>query len=158
MKRYVGKDKWYDSDNPTTVVRGGTWRAIIWVLVVLGVIAVVSIGVWGFRVATSDVKGQGDAVIIKNDAVNRIAQQERFEQLYAEVKAADQKIVVMAAAVVADPNDKTAQQNLTGIQNYCISVIADYNALARKYSAEDFRSVDLPGQIDQSLPSTDCKE
>jgi hypothetical protein len=149
---------WYDSDNPTTVVRGFTWRAIIWGLVVFGVIAVVSIGVWGFRVATSDVAGRGNAVIIKNNAVNRIAQQERFEQLYADIRASDQKITVASAAVIADPSDKTAQQNLTGMQNYCLSVVGDYNALARKYSAEDFRSVDLPEQIDQSIPSTDCKE
>ena len=150
-------EEWYNSSNPTKVVRGGTWRAIVWVLVVLGVIALISIGVWGFRVITSDVKGQGDAVIIKNSANNRIAAQEQFEQLYADIKASDQKITVAAAAVAADPNDKTAQQNLTGMQNYCLSVVGDYNALARKYSAEDFRSVDLPVQIDQSLPSTDCK-
>jgi hypothetical protein len=26
------KTLWYDSDNPTTVVRGATWRGWIWVI------------------------------------------------------------------------------------------------------------------------------
>lgn len=150
--------KWYDSDNPTTVVRGGTWRAFIWVVAVLIAVGVISIGVWGFRVVTSDTAGKGNAVIQKNDANNRIAAQERFENMYQDVKAADAKITVAAEALALDPTDKTAQQNLTGVKNYCIQAAADYNAEARKYSAEDFRSADLPFQIDTFDTSTDCKE
>jgi hypothetical protein len=150
--------KWYESDNPTKVARGAAWRVGVFVLIFIGFFALISVLIWGFRVVTSDVKGQGNAVIIKNDAVNRIAQQERFEQLFADVKAADLKIAVAAAAVTLNPLDKTAQQTYTGTINFCIQISADYDALARKYSAEDFRSVDLPEQIDRFDSSTDCKE
>jgi hypothetical protein len=150
--------KWYENENPSGVARSASWRIGVFVLIWLGIVALVGILVWGFRVVTSDIKGQGNAVIIKNDAVNRIAQQERFEQLYADVKAADLKIGTAAAALVLSPLDKTAQQTYTGTINFCIQVSADYDALARKFSAEDFRSVDLPEQIDRFDSSTDCKE
>lgn len=150
--------RWWESDNPTTVVRSGTWRAVIWTLSILGVIAVVSVGVWGFRVITSDTRGQGNAVIQKNDANNRIAAQERFESLYQEIVASDRKIAVAAAALAMSGDDKTAQQNYSGIVNYCIQVVGEYNAEARQFTAEDFRSPDLPYQIDNRNPDTDCKE
>jgi hypothetical protein len=150
--------KWYESDDPTKVARSASWRVGVFILIWLGVVALIGVLVWGFRVVTSDIKGQGNAVIIKNDAVNRIAQQEQFEQLYADIKAADLKIGTAAAAVALNPLDKTAQQTYTGTVNYCIQVSADYDALARKYSAEDFRAADLPEQIDRFDPSTDCKE
>ena len=38
------KDPWYDSSNPSTVVRGGTWRFGLWLAIVLGVIALVGVG------------------------------------------------------------------------------------------------------------------
>jgi hypothetical protein len=150
-------DKWYDSNNPTTVVRSGTWRAMIWVGCVLAFIALISVGTWSFKVMTSDIKGQGDATVQKNAGSNRIAAQERFESLYADLIAADQKIDVFAQAA-ASTADKTAQTNLTGTMAYCIQVRNDYNAEARKYSAEQFRSADLPYQIDITDPATDCKE
>lgn len=150
--------KWYENENPSGLARSASWRVGVFILIFLGVIALVGALVWGFRVVTSDIRGQGNAVIIKNDAVNRIAQQERFEQLFADVKAADLKIGTAAAAVALSPLDKTAQQTYTGTINFCIQVSADYDALARKYSAEDFRSVDLPDQIDRFDSSTDCKE
>lgn len=148
--------KWYDSDNPSTVVRGATWRAILWVLAVLLVVALVSIGVWGFKVATSDVKGQGDAVRTKNDSVNRIAKQELFEDYFADIQATDAKIGPAAEAAKADPTTVN-KTNLTGLVNYCLDVVGDYNAESRKYTAADFRAVDLPYQIDTTNPSTDCK-
>jgi hypothetical protein len=151
-------DKWYESDNPSKVARGGTWRAMIWVGCVLAFIALISVGTWAFKVATSDVKGQGDATIQKNAGSNRIAAQERFESMYADIVAADQKIDVFAQAVAASPADKTAQTNLTGTKAYCIQARNDYNAEARKYSAEQFRSADLPYTIDITDPTTDCKE
>ena len=150
--------KWYESDNPSSIARGASWRIFVFVMVWAAVAAVIGLGVWGFRVISSDIRGQGNAIIQKNEATNRIAQQERFEQLYADVKAADLKIGTAAAAVAASPLDKTAQQTYTGTINFCIQVSADYDALARKYGAEDFRSVDLPEQIDRFDSSTDCKE
>lgn len=113
---------------------------------------------WGFKVATSDIKGQGDAVRTKNSAVNRIAAQERFEVMYADVKASDQRLDVLAADKAADPADKVAARTYSGAVAYCITVRNEYNAEARKYTAEQFRASDLPASLDSLSSETDCKE
>lgn len=150
--------QWYESDNPTRVARGASWRIGVWIVAAVLFFAVIGIAIWGFKVGTSDVKGQGDAVRQKNSGTNRIAAQERFESLYAEIKAADRRLDPLAAAVKADPTSHVAQTNLAGAVSYCIGVVADYNAEARKYTSEDFRAVDLPEQIDDLNPETDCQE
>lgn len=149
-------NNWYDSDNPSTVVRGATWRTGVWVIAVLLFVSVIGVAVWGFGVLTSDVKGRGDAVVKKNSATNRISAQERFEDLYAEIVAADAKIGPARQAYKMNPSPVN-QTNLTGLTNYCLDVVADYNAEARKYTSEDFRSTDLPAQIDGFDSATDCK-
>lgn len=136
--------------------RNGEPRVGLIVTVFLAVIILVPLAVWGFRVATSDIKGQGDAVIQKNDATNRINKQEMFEQMYANVKASDDKIQIASDAVKTDPS-YTNKTNLTGATSFCVQAVQDYNAEARKYSAADFRSTDLPAQIDEFDPQTDCK-
>lgn len=150
--------KWYDSDNPTTVVRGASWRSAIWITLAVVFILALAGGIWAIKVATSDVKGQGDAARTKNSGTNRIAAQAWFEDTYAGIKAADERVDVMAEARKADPKDVVAATNYTGAVNYCIQLRADYNAEARKYTAEQFRSADLPAQIDSTDPSFDCKE
>lgn len=146
--------KWYDSENPDRVGFSIGLR----VLLVVIVAALLGGGVWAFKVATSDIKGQGDAVRTKNSGTNRIAAQERFEELYAGIKAADERIDVMAAAKTAAPADPISSINYTGAINYCIQIRADYNAEARKYTAEQFRAADLPAQIDSTDPLFDCQE
>lgn len=136
--------------------RAGRW-AVKWWLLIVAIILILSAIIWGITVATSGVKGQGDAVIKKNSAENWTAAQARFEDLYAEIKAADDKIDVAQDALALDPEDKTLQTNLSGTTNYCISVVADYNADARKYLAADFKAADLPDQIDEFDTDTDCK-
>ncbi|HEY1176397.1 MAG TPA: hypothetical protein VGF17_09590 [Phytomonospora sp.] len=121
-------------------------------------IILLATGVWWFQVATSDVKGRGESVIVKNSATNRIAAQERFEDLYQEVVTADQRLDVLAAAAKADPNSQVAATNYTGAVAYCIDVRGDYNAEARKYTSADFRAIDLPNQIDPLNSDTDCQE
>lgn len=147
---------WHQSDNPTTVARGAGWRIGVTVLVVLAVVAVISIGVWGFKVATSDVKGQGDATVQKNSANNRIGAMNRFEDMYAEIEQTDAKIGPAKQAFKANKT-QVNQTNLTGLVNYCLDVVGDYNAEARKFTSADFRPVDLPARIDNLNPSTDCK-
>lgn len=146
--------KWYESDNPDRIGMSIGLR----ILLIVAVIAAIGIGVWVFKVQTSDVKGAGDVQRTKNAAPNRIGAQERFESLYAGIKAADQRIDIMAAALAKAPTDVVAQTNYTGSQTFCTQLVADYNAEARKITAADWRSPDLPQQIDPSDPSTDCKE
>ena len=151
------REPWYESDNPDRVGRAIFGRGVLIAIAVALLVALLGLAGWGVKVALSDVKGRGDQIVQKNSGTNRIAAQERFEQLYAEIKAADQKLDVYAAAVKADPTYVT-RQNFTGAQTYCLSVVADYNAEARKYTARDFRAIDLPEQIDTFNPTTDCKE
>lgn len=150
-------EKWYDSDNPSKVARGAGWRigvAVIAVMIFVGLIGAV---VWGIGVLTSDVAGQGNAVKKKNDAVNRIAAQEGFEQDYADIKAADQKVAIAKEALDASPDDYTVKVNYTGTRTACVTFVNDYNARARKFTQQDFRAADLPYQIDELDPATDCK-
>lgn len=130
----------------------------------VGIIAfsiVVAIGLtwaaFGLRVATAPVRGQGEAHIAKHSAANWTAAQARFEEMYADIEATDRKIELAREALKADSDDKTAQQTLTGTQNYCVSAVGEYNAEARKYLAADFKASDLPEQINDNQQSTDCK-
>jgi hypothetical protein len=129
----------------------------LYVLAFLVVLVLIGLGTWGFRVATADVKGRGDAAIKKASASNRIGAQEDFEKRYADIVATDRKLDVYAAALKRTPGDPTAQTNLDGTQAYCLSAVGDYNADARSYTREAFRAIDLPAQIDSLDPTTDCE-
>jgi hypothetical protein len=149
---------WYDDNNPTRVVRGFSWRAAIWITLAVLFVIGLSAGVWALSVGTSDVKGAGDATKTKNSGDNRIAAQEGFESLFQSVKAADKRVDIMAAAQKRTPDDTVAQINYTGAITFCTQAVADYNAKARQFTAADWRAPDLPYQIDESDPTTDCKE
>ena len=129
-----------------------------WVLVIVIGVALLGAAGWGLSVLTSGPKGAGDAIAQKNSAANWTAAQARFEDLYAGVEAADRKIGLAAAGLAANPDDKTSQQTYAGVVSGCIDLVGDYNADARKYLAADFKAADLPDQITDIDPSTDCKE
>lgn len=133
-----------------------------WWIIIIAVVLAVTAGIWGLQVATSGMKGQGDAQIQKNSSENWTKAQARFEQNYAEIKATDVKITNAYQLWKADPKDRTLQQTYAGLKSYCLSVVADYNADARSYLSEDFRAADLPKQIETegqfADPATDCKE
>lgn len=126
----------------------------------VGIVACVAVAIaaWFFRVQTSEIKGEGDALIRKNSAQNWTTAQARFESLYAEIAATDRKVTIAKQRLDAHPDDKTAADTYLGTQNVCLSFVADYNAAARTYLAADFRAVDLPAQIDATDPTTDCQE
>lgn len=154
----MSRTPWYDSENPSTVARGAGWRTGVIIISVIAFFAVIGAVTFGVRVLTSDVRGQGEAEIMKNSGTNRVAAQERFETLYADIKAADSKLDQAAADKAANPGDRFHATNYTGLVSYCIDLIGQYNAEARKFSAKDFRSIDLPSVIDETASSTDCKE
>jgi len=135
-----------------------TTRRIVWTALaaVLGIILLSWAG-YAASVALSGPKGVGDAIKTKNSASNWTAAQKEFEQRYEEVKALDKIIKTHADALAKNPDNQILQTNVTGVTAGCISAVADYNADSRSYLMEDFKSVDLPYQIDDSLPSTDCK-
>lgn len=131
----------------------GVTLGIIIVLVIGGLI---SAGIWFVGVATSGVKGQGDAVKINNSAENWTQKQAFFEDKYQAAKTADAKIALFQKAVDADPKDRTAKDNLQGITSQCMNYVAEYNAESRKFLSQDWKSVDLPTELGNSI-TTDCK-
>lgn len=148
--------RWYDSDNPTTVARGATWRAMVWTLAVLAFVSACVGAAWGIRVATSDIKGRGDSQVQVNDGRNRLAQQAYFEQTYADIRAVDRTLDALAADKAAKVDG--ADVRYTGAIAYCQRLTGDYNAAARKEIAAKFRDAGLPAQIDPLDATTDCKE
>lgn len=150
----MSRTPWYDSDNPGTVVRGAGWRVGVIVLCILAFGGIVSAIGWGISVATSDAKGQGDAVKRVNNGDNRLAQQAYFEQTYQDIKAADRKLDQLAADKAAKIDG--ADIRYSGAVTYCLGLTGDYNAAARKQVAAKFKAVDLPNHIDTTDPATDC--
>src|SRR6478735_2178626 len=131
--------------------------ALAWIGGILAV-AVLGFGIWGVSVLVSGPVGVGNAIKEKNSSQNWTAAQAEFEDNYAEIIAADQKVTLAYTELQADPDDKALQTNYAGTANYCLVVVADYNADARKFLKEEFRSADLPDQISPLDPQTDCKE
>lgn len=149
---------WYDSDNPTRVARGFTWRAAVWVIGVVLFVGAIGVGVWYFKVATSDIKGAGDATRQVNTGKNRIASQEAFEALYAQIQAYDRNLDQAAADKAEHPGDAFFATNYSGLVKTCNDAVGQYNADARKVSRAKWLTDDLPYEINITDPKTDCKE
>jgi len=153
-------DDWGDDfhDKPTRTTAKGMVR--VWLLVGLGIVLAVALafGIWVVRVESSDIKGAGDAEIIKNEAKNRIRAQEGFEDKYAAIVTADKNLTLTAEALAEEPGSLKLNTELTGQKMICNDAVGRYNADARKFSKEDFKAADLPDQIDGTDPATDCKE
>jgi len=149
---------WHESDNPSTVVRGATWRTFVWIAAVVVLIGVIGGGIWLFTVVTAPVTGAGNAFRQQQGANNRIAAQQRFEELIADINQSDAKLDQAAADLKANPTDQVTRANYTGLKNHCLDTVGLYNAEARKYTAAQFRASDLPERINPNDPETDCKE
>ena len=145
-------------NRPVRTSMSATFR--IWLVVVFVVIlgGLLSAGIWYFKVGTSDIRGAGNAEIIKNEAGNRIRAQEGFEKYYQGIVSADASINITAEALKADPESLKIQTELRGQKQACVKLVGDYNAKARSFSQADFRAADLPFEIETTNPQTDCKE
>lgn len=113
---------------------------------------------WGIHVATSEVRGKGDAYAKKNSADNWTQAQKEFNAKFQEIKALDKNVNQAYVALQRTPEDQRRQIEYDGNVRNCNLAVADYNTLARSYLSEQFRDADLPAQIDDSDPETDCKE
>lgn len=134
-----------------------TGKAVGLALAGIALVAVVVGGAWFLRVGTSEIRGEGDAVVQRNSAANWTSAQARFESLYAEVVAQDKTVAIAKERLDADPTDRTAQQNYDGARMICANTVGAYNAEARSYLSEDFRAADLPAQIGALDSTTDCE-
>jgi hypothetical protein len=148
----MSSSDWREFDRDT---RSAGWRIGMWVIVILLFIGLIGGLFWGFRVVTSPIKGKGDSVVIKNEARNRIAAQEAYVAGLNEVKRADRQLDVLAEA---KGDSAAAKTRYVGAVSYCQTVVADYNALGDKYRSADFIPEGYPAVIDDTDPTTDCKE
>lgn len=140
------------------VARRGGLSAFAWIVIATLAFAAIGVAVWYFGVATSGVKGAGDATKITNDGRNRVNAQEWFANQYELIKSTDRRIDQAAAALAKKPGGEFEQTNYTGLVNRCIEMVGNYNAEATKVSRAQWRDPNLPAQIDDSDPATDCKE
>lgn len=150
-------------------------------IVILGVVAalfviVLPVMLWAAGVFTSGIHGKGEAVKQKNDASNWTQAQAGFERDWSSIKKLDRqteqakgdlddfnKIHPASATAQPVPGDPIEEQrsqlfdDYKGARQQCENAVADYNASARTYTLRDFRSDDLPQQIDDQDPATDCR-
>lgn len=130
--------------------------------IVIGAVMVIGGGLgiahWGFGVFTSDVKGQGDAIKVKNEAGNRIRAQEGFWIRYEGILQADKNIDITADQLRGDPTNGKLKTELAGQKMICNGLVGEYNAKASGFRDEEFRDAELPHKIDDKDPTTDCKE
>lgn len=146
---------WKEVDS---VSRSAGWRIGVWVLVAVLFGGVLAAGIWWFKVATSEVRGAGDATQRINDGKNRIASQEAFEALYQQILAYDRNLDQAAEDKAEHPGDTFYATNYSGLVKQCNDAVGQYNADARKVSRAKWLSPDLPYEIDQTDVRFDCKE
>ncbi len=145
-------------ERPVRTAISATVRTGLVVAAAVAVVLMLGAGIWWFQVATSDVKGRGDAEIVKNEAKNRIRAQEGFLDKFNGIIAADENLNLTAEQLKAQPSSVKLQTELTGQKMICNDLVARYNADTRKFTQEEFRDAELPHQIDKANPATDCKE
>lgn len=154
----MAREPWYESDNPSRVARGMSWRAGLWIVAVVVFVALIGAGIWAVKVATSDVRGAGDQIQKVNSANNRIFAQEHFQTLYNGLLAYDQQLDQAAADKAEHPGDTYFATNYSGLVKTCIDARNQYNGDANKVTQAKWRDPALPYQIDALDPKTDCKE
>lgn len=133
------------------------WRAVLVTVAVLVVCGGLGWAGWAIKVATSDVKGAGDAQVKINSGANRIQSQELFEELYTKIQEYDKNLDIAAVTLKKTPNSFN-QTNYDGLKMACNEAVTQYNAEARKISRGKWLSADLPYEIDATDARFDCKE
>lgn len=157
----MSREPWYESESPGRVARGAGWRIGISILAIILFFGFISIGIWFFKVKTSDVKGAGDATAQINSGVNRVNAQEWFHGQYGQIQAADRQLDELAANLAANigkTDESFWRTNYSGVKNRCVEMVAVYNAEAQKISRAQWRDTALPIHIDTTDPKTDCRE
>lgn len=154
-RRLTSEDYWDEHPGRATFL-GVSWVTAL-VIFILLVCAVISLLVFVFNVGTADVRGRANAYQQQRSASNRIFAQQHFEQLYGDIKASDLKLDQAYADKKANPGSGYYATNYDGLVNVCLDDVIQYNQDAHKYLLKDFRTADLPFQIDPNDPATDCK-
>ena len=156
-----------DNFSRRDVVRYGA-EGIGWYVAIFLVLLVVGWGLvlatMGLRVATAGLMGRANVHIQNQSAPNRIVQQAGFETAFAGVERfktqlsdARKDLAAWDVSNGAKPDNAIGTlatqraylaQVVTGLQQQCNNTVATYNADARKILAKDWRSSDLPRELD----------
>lgn len=163
---------WDDFHRATTPV---SRKGVVWACVIaFALVVVLPLALWLAGVFASPVVGQANAYRDKHRAGNWTQAQAGFERSWASILKLDKQTGAAADDMDtynkvhpvdpdAGPGNAVEEQraNLAtdykGARQQCQNAVADYNAAARTYTLRDFRAVDLPAQIDDTDPTTDCK-
>jgi len=155
------------SDRPRTSI-------VVWIVVAVFFLAVVlPLGLWLGGVFASPAVGKANAYKEKHSSTNWTQAQAQFEADYADVIKFDKQVTSAQDDLdqwVKDnphwqdsgPYDPSREDHtnlvtdLKGARQQCQNTVADYNQRARTYTLRDFRAADLPQQIDDTDPATDC--
>ncbi len=145
--------------------KGIKWTAIV--LIVGGIIGGI---IWAIGISTSKPAGQANAYREKNASSNWTQQQARFQQLFGNVRQADEQLTTDQADLDAfkkahpnyagngQPIDPLLDQMNTLVnavkadRSSCTGNQNDYEVLGRTYTAEDFRDHGLPQTFDAGDP------
>lgn len=123
-------------------------------LIVIGVLLLIPV-TWGASVLLSNVTGAGGAIKQKNSTVNRIQQQEQFEDLVADYDGYLVNIKIANSTLKADSNDTMQKSidttNLEGLKIECVDAAQQFNANSQKYTAREWKSAGLPARLDPNL-------
>jgi hypothetical protein len=144
-------------------ILGGGFGILL--LVILGFMAIGAV-IWGVSVATSDVRGQGDAQMQINSGTNRIDQYTHFWTLDKDIRAESANIAT-AKQQLADFNKSmpiskdepfniseqrtSLQNNYNGPLQLCRANVAQYNNDSKAYTSAKFKDSQLPWSYDPSV-------
>lgn len=132
-------------------------RIAIWAIGAVVLLILVGIGTWAFRVATSETKGKGDAVIAQNEGTNQNNQRQVFYDLYNGIQASDDNIQVLATAAAGQSPTSKAVTDLNGTILICNSTVAKYNSMVTAPLSAKWKPEELPDALGGGDPSTDCQ-
>lgn len=137
-----------------------TVKTIGAILLAVLVMAAVFFGTHLFSQKTADFRGEtSKRNLVEANGSYRIAAYDRFYNECASIQGVEDSIANQEAERAAATPSRQAQidANLTASRNVRASAIRQYNADARKsYTAGQFRSSDLPFQLDPTAKETSC--
>lgn len=132
-------------------------KVLVGSLVFLGIVAVIGAVIWGFGVLTAPIKGKGDAAKINYSAENWTQKQAMFQHSYNGIIGFDKEITRYKEAIASGDDDRMNKELLNGVTAACNAEVTKYNAESNVYLSQDWKSINLPSQIDNTDPLTDCK-
>lgn len=117
---------------------------------------------WGF-ISQSSANFRGETSkrnLVEANGSFRIAAYDHFHDLCADIQATEDKIRIQRDELTMDPSPQRAEEiriNVIALESHRAEAIRQYNQDAHKsYTIGQFRSSDLPFQLDPTARSTKC--